>query len=35
MIDFNEVLEAQRSQLSFEDALAQSEGQVTTNLITL
>lgn len=35
MIDFNEVLEAQRSQLSFEDELARSEGQVTANLITL
>ena len=35
MIDFNEVLDAQRSQLSFEDELALSEGQVTSNLITL
>ena len=35
IIDFNEVLDAQRSQLSFEDELAQSEGQVTANLITL
>ena len=35
IIDFNEVLDAQRSQLSFEDELAQSEGSVTTNLITL
>jgi outer membrane protein, multidrug efflux system len=35
IIDFNEVLDAQRSQLSFEDQLAQSEGTVTTNLIAL
>lgn len=35
IIDFNEVLEAQRSQLSFQDELARSEGQVTVNLITL
>jgi len=35
IIDFNEVLDAQRSQLSFEDQLAQSEGTVTTHLITL
>ena len=35
IIDFNEVLEAQRSQLSFEDELARSEGKVTTNLIAL
>lgn len=35
IIDFNEVLDAQRSQLSFEDELAQSEGQVTVNLISL
>jgi len=35
IIDFNEVLDAQRSLLSFEDQLAQSEGTVTTNLITL
>ena len=35
IIDFNDVLEAQRSQLSFEDELAQSEGQVTTNLIAI
>jgi multidrug efflux system outer membrane protein len=33
--DFSSVLEAQRSQLSFEDQLAQSEGAVTTNLISL
>ena len=35
IIDFNEVLDAQRSLLSFEDQLAQSEGAVTVNLITL
>ena len=35
MIDFNEVLDAQRSLLTFEDQLAQSESTVTTNLITL
>ncbi len=35
VIDFNDVLEAQRSQLSFEDELARSEGQVTANLISL
>jgi len=35
IIDFNEVLDAQRSLLSFEDQLAQSEGRVTTHLITL
>jgi multidrug efflux system outer membrane protein len=35
IIDFNEVLDAQRSLLSFEDQLAQSEGTVTANLITL
>ena len=35
IIDFNEVLDAQRSQLSFEDDLARSQGQVTVNLITL
>ncbi len=35
VIDFNDVLDAQRSRLSFEDQLAQSEGAVTTHLITL
>jgi len=35
IIDFNQVLDAQRSLLSFEDQLAQSEGRVTTDLITL
>lgn len=35
MVDFGEVLEAQRSALSFEDELAQSNGSVTTNLIRL
>jgi multidrug efflux system outer membrane protein len=35
IIDFNEVLDAQRSLLSFEDQLAQSEGTVTANLIAL
>jgi len=35
IIDFSEVLEAQRSQLSFQDQLAQSQGAVTTSLIRL
>jgi outer membrane protein TolC len=35
LVDFSSVLDAQRSLLSFQDALAQSEGTVTTNLITL
>lgn len=35
LVDFSNVLDAQRSLLSFQDALAQSEGTVTTNLITL
>ena len=35
LVDFNSVLEAQRSLLSFEDQLAQSEGAVTIDLISL
>ena len=35
LVDFTSVLEAQRSLLSFQDQLAQSEGTVTTNLISL
>ena len=35
LVDFTSVLDAQRSLLSFQDDLAQSEGMVTTNLITL
>jgi len=35
LIDFNNVLDAQRSLLSFEDQLAQSDGTVTSNLIRL
>ncbi len=35
LVDFTSVLDAQRSQLTFQDALAQSEGAGTTNLITL
>uniref|UniRef100_UPI00155DBB63 TolC family protein n=1 Tax=Desulfosarcina cetonica TaxID=90730 RepID=UPI00155DBB63 len=35
LVDFTSVLDAQRSLLSFQDALAQSEGTVTTDLITL
>jgi NodT family efflux transporter outer membrane factor (OMF) lipoprotein len=35
LIDFSDVLEAQRSALSFEDELAQSDGSVTINLIRL
>lgn len=35
VVDFSNVLDAQRSLLSFQDALAQSEGLVTTNLIVL
>jgi len=35
LTDFNNVLEAQRSLLTFKDQLAQSEGTVTSNLIRL
>lgn len=35
LIDFTSVLDAQRSQLSFQEQLAQSEGRVSANLITL
>jgi multidrug efflux system outer membrane protein len=35
LMDFGDVLDAQRSLLSFQDRLAQSEGAVTSNLITL
>jgi len=35
LVDFNTVLDAQRSLLSFEDQLAQSDGTVTSNLIRL
>jgi NodT family efflux transporter outer membrane factor (OMF) lipoprotein len=35
MIDFRDVLEAQRSLLSFQDQLAESDGAATSNLITL
>lgn len=35
LVDFTSVLDAQRSLLAFQDALAQSEGAVTTHLITL
>ncbi|GBC61138.1 RND transporter [Desulfonema ishimotonii] len=35
LIDFSEVLDAQRSLLSFQDDLAQSDGAITANLITL
>ncbi|BBO88836.1 efflux transporter outer membrane subunit [Desulfosarcina ovata] len=35
LVDFTSVLDAQRSLLSFQDALAQSEGTVTANLISL
>ena len=35
LVDFTSVLDAQRSQLSFEDELAASEGTVTSNLIRL
>lgn len=35
LIAFGDVLDAQRSLLSFEDELAKSEGTVTTNLISL
>lgn len=35
LIDFSNVLEAQRSLLSFQDQLVQSEGAVTSNLVRL
>jgi len=35
LVDFNTVLEAQRSLLSFEDQLTQSDGAVTANLVRL
>ena len=35
LVDFSNVLDAQRSLLSFQNALAQSEGTVTTDLISL
>jgi outer membrane protein TolC len=35
LVDFSHVLDAQRSLLSFQGALARSEGTVTTNLISL
>jgi NodT family efflux transporter outer membrane factor (OMF) lipoprotein len=35
LVDFNTVLDAQRSLLSFEDQLTQSDGAVTSNLIRL
>ena len=35
LTDFSNVLDAERSLLSFEDELAQSEGKVTANLIRL
>jgi NodT family efflux transporter outer membrane factor (OMF) lipoprotein len=35
LVDFNTVLDAQRSLLSFEDELASSEGEVTAGLIRL
>ncbi|CCK81943.1 TtgI: toluene efflux pump outer membrane protein [Desulfobacula toluolica Tol2] len=35
LIDFSNVLDAQRSLLSFEDALALSDGRVVANLVTL
>jgi outer membrane protein TolC len=35
MVDFSDVLEAQRSLLSFEDELARCNGNVTINLIRL
>jgi len=35
LADFTNVLDAQRSLLSFQDQLAQSEGTVTSNLVTL
>ena len=35
LVDFSNVLDAQRSLLSFQDALALSDGSVTSNLISL
>lgn len=35
LVDFSNVLDAQRSLLSFEDELAQSDGTVTSNLVRL
>jgi outer membrane protein TolC len=35
LVDFSNVLDAQRSLLSFQDQLAQSDGAVTSNLIRL
>ena len=35
LVDFNTVLDAQRSLLSFEDQLSQSDGTVTANLVRL
>ncbi len=35
LVDFNNVLSAQRSLLSFQDQLVQSDGAVTTNLVRL
>ena len=35
LIDFQTVLDAERSVLSFQDQLAQSKGQVTSNVISL
>ena len=35
LVDFSNVLDAQRSLLSFQDQLAQSNGAVTSNLIRL
>ena len=35
LIDFSDVLDAQRSLLTFQDELAESEGTVTSNLIRL
>ena len=35
LVDFSDVLDAQRSLLDYQDQLAQSEGLVTTNLIAL
>jgi outer membrane protein TolC len=35
LTDFNNVLDAQRSLLSFQEQLAQNEGNVTSNLVRL
>jgi outer membrane protein TolC len=35
LVDFSNVLDAQRSLLSFQDQLARSDGAVTSNLIRL